>query len=94
MADAPNYPKIAQLRDVPALRGRLEELGLPLPIDDAVLSAADGSPLAAADRRRRTSRSAIAGASMRWKAGTPTPTARRASTRCGGGETSAAAGRS
>ena len=45
MADAPNYPKIAQLRDVAALRARLAELGLTLPIDEQVLSAAEGSPL-------------------------------------------------
>jgi NADPH2 dehydrogenase len=47
MADATNYPKIAQLRDVAAIRSRLAELGLELPIDDEMLSAADGSPLAA-----------------------------------------------
>jgi 2,4-dienoyl-CoA reductase-like NADH-dependent reductase (Old Yellow Enzyme family) len=47
MPDAPNYPRVAQLRDVPALRERLRELKLSLPIDDEVLSAAAGSPLAA-----------------------------------------------
>lgn len=46
MAEAPNYPKVAQLRDVDALRARLAELGLELPVDDRVLAAADGSPLA------------------------------------------------
>jgi 2,4-dienoyl-CoA reductase-like NADH-dependent reductase (Old Yellow Enzyme family) len=46
MPDAPNYPKVAQLRDVDALRRRLAELGLELPIDEEVLSAAAGSPLA------------------------------------------------
>ena len=47
MADAPNYPKIAQLRDVRgACVARLAELGLALPIDEQVLSAAEGSPLA------------------------------------------------
>lgn len=46
MADAPSYPKIAQLRDVAAIRARLAELNLELPIDEAVLSAAKGSPLA------------------------------------------------
>src|SRR5262245_38367958 len=46
MADAPNYPKVAQLRDVAALRARLEELKLSLPLDEEVLSTADGSPLA------------------------------------------------
>jgi NADPH2 dehydrogenase len=45
--DAP-YPKIAQLRTVAALRSRLSELGISLPIDDEILSAADGSPMAAA----------------------------------------------
>lgn len=46
MADASAFPKIAQLRDVAALRSRLDELGLTLPIDERVLSAAEGSPLA------------------------------------------------
>jgi NADPH2 dehydrogenase len=46
MADAPSYPKIAQLRDVAAIRARLAELGQELPIDEVVLSAAAGSPLA------------------------------------------------
>lgn len=47
MPDAPNYPRVAQVRAVPAFRERLRELGLALPIDDEVLSAAAGSPLAA-----------------------------------------------
>jgi hypothetical protein len=47
MPDVPNYPRVAQLRDVPAFRERLHELDLTLPIDDDVLSAAAGSPLAA-----------------------------------------------
>ncbi len=46
MADASNYPKIAQLKNVAALRARLSELGLTLPVDEQILSAADGSPLA------------------------------------------------
>lgn len=41
------YPKVAQLKDVAALRARLSVLGLELPADEKVLSAADGSPLAA-----------------------------------------------
>jgi len=41
------YPKIAQLKSVDALRERLAELGLSLPVDDAVLTADEGSPLAA-----------------------------------------------
>jgi 2,4-dienoyl-CoA reductase-like NADH-dependent reductase (Old Yellow Enzyme family) len=40
------YPKIAQLKNVAAFRQRLEELGLDLPADEAVLSAEDSSPLA------------------------------------------------
>jgi 2,4-dienoyl-CoA reductase-like NADH-dependent reductase (Old Yellow Enzyme family) len=46
MSDTPNYPRVAQLRDVAALRARLYELGQTLPIDDEVLSAEAGSPLA------------------------------------------------
>jgi 2,4-dienoyl-CoA reductase-like NADH-dependent reductase (Old Yellow Enzyme family) len=40
------YPKVAQLKDPAALRTRLAELGLELPVDDKVLTAAEGSPLA------------------------------------------------
>lgn len=40
------YPKVAQLKSVSQLRARLAELGLDLPVDDKVLSAAEGSPLA------------------------------------------------
>jgi 2,4-dienoyl-CoA reductase-like NADH-dependent reductase (Old Yellow Enzyme family) len=40
------YPKIAQLKNVAALRERLAELGLRLPLDEHVLTAAEGSPLA------------------------------------------------
>ena len=46
MPEAANYPKVAQLKDVAAFRVRLAELGLSLPVDDRVLSAAEGSPLA------------------------------------------------
>lgn len=46
MSDDANFPKIAQLKSVAALRTRLAELGLGLPVDDEVLSAAEGSPLA------------------------------------------------
>src|SRR5262245_61406986 len=42
------YGKIAQLKTVGALRDRLAELGLELPIDDGILTAAEGSPLAQA----------------------------------------------
>src|SRR5690348_12581242 len=40
------YPKIAQLKDVAALRTRLHELGLELPLDERILTAGAGSPLA------------------------------------------------
>jgi 2,4-dienoyl-CoA reductase-like NADH-dependent reductase (Old Yellow Enzyme family) len=40
------YTKIAQLKDVSALRARLIELGLELPVDERILTAAEGSPLA------------------------------------------------
>jgi NADPH2 dehydrogenase len=41
-----DYPKIAQLKTVAAFRARLVELGLELPVDEAILTAAQGSPLA------------------------------------------------
>ena len=41
-----SYPKIAQLKTVAALRERLAVLGLELPVDDEILTAAAGSPLA------------------------------------------------
>ena len=44
MAD---YPKIAQLKTVTAFRARLAELGLELPVDEAILTAQHASPLAA-----------------------------------------------
>jgi 2,4-dienoyl-CoA reductase-like NADH-dependent reductase (Old Yellow Enzyme family) len=40
------YVKVAQLKDVAALRARLAELGLELPVEDRILTAAEGSPLA------------------------------------------------
>jgi 2,4-dienoyl-CoA reductase-like NADH-dependent reductase (Old Yellow Enzyme family) len=46
MPDAANYPKVAQLKDIAAFRARLAELGLNVPVDERVLSAADGSPMA------------------------------------------------
>jgi 2,4-dienoyl-CoA reductase-like NADH-dependent reductase (Old Yellow Enzyme family) len=42
----PTYPKVAQLKSVKQLRARLAELNLDLPVDDRVLTAAEGSPLA------------------------------------------------
>src|SRR3972149_6082174 len=47
MADESSYPKVAQLKNVAAFRARLEELGLWLPCDERILSANEGSPLAA-----------------------------------------------
>ncbi len=41
------YPKIGQLKSTEQFRARLAELGLELPIDDQVLTADEGSPLAA-----------------------------------------------
>jgi 2,4-dienoyl-CoA reductase-like NADH-dependent reductase (Old Yellow Enzyme family) len=46
MADAENYPKVAQLKDIAAFRARLAELRLDVPVDERVLSAAEGSPMA------------------------------------------------
>src|SRR6476660_2879588 len=46
MADASSYPKVAQLKNVGALQQRFTELGISLPVDQEILSAADGSPLA------------------------------------------------
>jgi NADPH2 dehydrogenase len=44
MADA--WVKVAQLKTSDSLRGRLLELGLELPVDDRILTAAEQSPLA------------------------------------------------
>ncbi|MBW3597527.1 MAG: NADH:flavin oxidoreductase [Planctomycetes bacterium] len=41
------YPKVAQLKTVEAFRERLTELGIELPVDDQILTAAENSPLAA-----------------------------------------------
>jgi NADPH2 dehydrogenase len=46
MPEDVRYPKVAQLRTVEALRGRLAELGCAIPLDDAIQSAEAGSPLA------------------------------------------------
>ncbi|MEX2140222.1 MAG: NADH:flavin oxidoreductase [Pirellulales bacterium] len=42
-----DYPKVAQFKDTAALRRRLNELGIALPIDDRVLTGGEQSPLAA-----------------------------------------------
>src|SRR3569832_1070914 len=41
------YPKVAQFKSVTAFRARLQELGLELPVDGEILTAAGGSPLGA-----------------------------------------------
>lgn len=41
-----HFIKVAQLKSVDAFRARLQELDIDLPIDDEVVSAEDGSPLA------------------------------------------------
>ena len=43
---AEEFPKVGHFKDAAAFTTRLRELGLNLPCDDRVLSAADGSPLA------------------------------------------------
>ena len=40
------YPRIGGLKSAAQLRDRLAELDLTLPVDDSILSAADGSPMA------------------------------------------------
>ncbi len=40
------FPKVAQLKSIEALRGRLKELGVELPSDDRILTAKERSPLA------------------------------------------------
>lgn len=40
------YPKVAQLKTAAAVRDRLTALGIELPVDDEILTAAEGSPLA------------------------------------------------
>jgi 2,4-dienoyl-CoA reductase-like NADH-dependent reductase (Old Yellow Enzyme family) len=42
----PGYPKVGQLKTVARFRARLAELGLSLPVDEEVLAAHEGSPLA------------------------------------------------
>lgn len=44
--ESASYPKVAQLKDTAALRQRLTELGLELPLDERILRADEGSPLA------------------------------------------------
>ena len=44
----PRYPRVARFRSPSDLRAHLATLDSPIPLDDALLSAAEGSPLAAA----------------------------------------------
>ncbi len=46
MPDVPVYPKVAQYRSAAGLRARAQELGCEIPVDDEILTAAAGSPLA------------------------------------------------
>jgi NADPH2 dehydrogenase len=46
MPESDRYPKVAQLKSVEALRLRLSELGVDLPVAESVDTAASGSPLA------------------------------------------------
>ena len=48
MSGGGNYPKVAQFHDCVALRARLNELGISLPLDEYVQSAAESSPMAQA----------------------------------------------
>ncbi len=41
-----DYPKIAQFKDVATFQRRLDDLGISLPIDSRILTAAEGSPIA------------------------------------------------
>jgi hypothetical protein len=43
---AESYPKIAQFKSLDAFRARLQELSLPLPADDRIMTAEQDSPLA------------------------------------------------
>jgi len=59
-----NYPKVSQIQETfESLRRRLDELGIEVPVDDRILTAAEGSPLAAPDDDRSCDGPAIAGAS-------------------------------
>jgi 2,4-dienoyl-CoA reductase-like NADH-dependent reductase (Old Yellow Enzyme family) len=46
MAAELSYPKVAQLKNTAASQARLAELGIKIPVDDAILTAEQGSPLA------------------------------------------------
>jgi 2,4-dienoyl-CoA reductase-like NADH-dependent reductase (Old Yellow Enzyme family) len=46
MPDVPRFPKLSRFKTVAAFRERLAALGLDLPVDDSILTAEAGSPLA------------------------------------------------
>jgi 2,4-dienoyl-CoA reductase-like NADH-dependent reductase (Old Yellow Enzyme family) len=46
MAAESSYPKVAQLKSVAAFRQRLTELGVDIPVDERILTADEGSPMA------------------------------------------------
>lgn len=46
MSEQENYPRLSRYKTPQAFRERLAELGLDLPVDDELISANDGSPLA------------------------------------------------
>ena len=92
MSTDASYPKIAQLKTVAALRARLAELGIDLPIDDKNPLRRRRLAPRPANENRRPRQSPIAGASIPWKAGTPTATARPPNTRSAAGATSASSG--
>ena len=46
MADVSNFPRLGGFKSAEQLRNRLAELGLTLPVDDTLLPADEGSPLA------------------------------------------------
>ncbi len=47
MPELKSFPKLTQYRTAAALRDRWDELGWPIPMDEAILTAQDGSPMAA-----------------------------------------------
>ena len=72
MADA--FTKVGHFKDVASFAAHLRAIGVDLPVDDRILSAADASPLSSLSRCEASAQSATAGASIRWKAGTARPT--------------------
>ncbi|MEW6236523.1 MAG: NADH:flavin oxidoreductase [Candidatus Omnitrophota bacterium] len=46
MAAAPHYPRVSRYKTAEAFRTHLQELSIELPLDEKILTAAEGSPLA------------------------------------------------